>query len=232
LATTFKELYKRVLLRLEVEDGKALLASKEAINNAQKIISRVQDFDELMVLDTTHAATVASTKTYHLVTNFGLTLPKDIYYIKYMDSGNSRKLTYVPPRQVAESLPYEEILGVQIPNWYTRRGNYIDIIPVPSEAKSLYIYYSQWPAVLDADTDLTVFSDIDDTIIALATEIADSILKGQPGTNWTNRATMLLRGTVGEDMHRPDQTYIAQPFNSSRPILGEYWKQPFVKNNP
>lgn len=234
MATTYKELYQKVLLRLESTDGKALLASKESINDAQKVIARVQDFDELKVLDTSNALTVASTKTYHLTDDWGLTRPKDLYYLKYMDEGSSRKLTYVPPRTVAESLPYEEILGEEKPKWYARRGNNIDLIPIPSEAKSIYIYYSQWPTILDSDTDETDYVDIDDVIIALGTEMADAILQGVTGTNWSGRAGALLKGSVMEDAYRPDQDYYAQPFRASRESapLGEYWKMPFVKKAP
>lgn len=233
MTTTYKELYSRVLLRLDTQDGRALLASKEAVNSAHRAIARVQDFEELVVLDTTSADTVASTKTYHLVDDLGLTNPKDIYYIKYMDEGSSRKLTYKTPRWVAENWPYEEIFGEQKPQYYTRRGKYIDIIPVPDEAKDLYIYYSQWPTTLSADTDQTSYEDIDDIIIDLAAEIAADILRSSHGQQYEVLAKQMLGISIREERHNPDADPVASPFNpQGDTVVGEYWKQPFVRRTP
>ena len=231
--TTYQELYQRVLLRLGnlASDGRALLAAKEAVNTAHKAIARVQDFDELLVLDTTNAATVASTKTYHLEDDWGLTRPKDLLTVRYMDGNNSRKLTRLTARELDEKIPYVEGLGEQKPRWYIRRGNSVELIPVPDEAKDVYVYYSQWPKVLTEDSDTTSYSDLDDVIIALGTEIALAVLEGTHA-DWDARARAYLASAVKDNRSRPDRTWVARPFEVAPGVTGEPWKDPFVKSYP
>jgi len=232
VSVTFEELYKRVLLRLEKADGKALLAAKEGINSAQKVIVRVQDFDELVVTDTTNALTEASTATYALVDDWGLTRPKDILSLRYMDEGESIKLVYVPPRSMDEVLPYTLTLGERKPYWYTQRGTSVELIPVPDEEKSVYVMYTQWPTPMTDDSaEMDLPDDVDDVMVALGTDIAQSILVNEV-KDWVARARALLSGSAREEGSRPDRMLIAQPFRVGSKAYGEYWKQPFVKHNP
>ena len=232
MTTTYKELYGKVLFRLNRgEDGRALIAAKEAVNDAHKAIARVQDFDELKVLDTTNAATVASTKTYHLVDDWGLTRPKDLFTLRYMDDSSSRKLVYLTARELDNKIPYVEGIGEQRPKYYTRRGLSVELIPVPEEAKSIYVYYSQWPLPLSDDTDQTSYEMLDDVIIALATDMALAALEGTY-TDWTTRAREYLSSSVGETRSRPDHEWVAAPFSTERVFTGEPWKDPFVKEYP
>lgn len=230
--SNYKELVSKVLLRLENPvDGRTHLAVKEAINDAMKHLARAKDWDELMILDTTNAETAASTKFYHLVDDWSLTRPKDIYTLRYMDENSSRKLIYVPARRLDEVIPYTESLGTGKPNWYTRRGDEIELIRVPDADKSVYVFYSQWPEVLSDDTDEPVYSDLDDVIVALATDITGGILENAI-SDWTAKARELLGISIREDLTRPDRTLIARPFRPQQPVLGEYWKNPFVMKDP
>ena len=234
MSTTYKTLYQKVLLRLNSEDGRALLAAKEGVNDAQKVIVRIEDFDELKVLDTSGTpVTVASTKTYHLVDDWSLTRPKDIISLRYMDGTSSRKLEYIAPRRLDKFLPYPEQSGDQRPVGYTRRGLNLELIPVPEEAKSIYVYYTQWPLVLTADADeMQLPDDVEDVVVGLATEIANAIVEGVTETNWTPRARAMLAGAVTEEAYKPDHEYIARPFNPRAEPIGEYWKDPFIKRSP
>lgn len=237
--TTYKTLYGNVLFRLNTkEDGRALFAAKQAVNDAHKYIARVMDFEELKTLDTSGAATVASTKTYHLIDDWGLTRPKDLYTLRYMDTGSSRKLEYISPRELDEKIPYVESIGETKPKWYTRRGNNIDLIPIPSEAKSVYVYYSQWPLVLSSDSDTTSYENIDDVIVSLAADIAFTMLRKEEKKeygekvfeNWPQRAREYLGLATREHNYTPDKTYIAQPFGTARTgFSGEPWKDPFIR---
>jgi len=233
MTTTFKELRRQTLGKLEHSDGKAMLAVDQGINEAQKNIARVQDFDELIVLDTTHALTVASQKLYHLVTDLKLVRPKDIYSIRYMAEAESRKLTYVPPRKLDEEIPYTEIFSTGKPKWYTRRGKYIELFRIPDAVAPLYVLHSQWPAVLSADDDETPYENLDDVITTLGADIARSIIEEGVVSNWYQRAKELLGISLMEDVTRPDTTYVAQPFRA-RPVklLGDYWLNPWVKKQP
>lgn len=234
MGTTFKELYQRVLLRLDRgADGRALLAAKEGLNSAQKVLARVRNWDELMVLDTSNAKTVTDQKTYSMTSDWGLTRPKDILSIRLIDNSNSRKLVWVGPREVDKVIPYPEDYGTSIPQWYTQRGNDVELLPIPNDAYDLYVFYAQWPVDLSDDSDEIVFSDLDDVLIALGTEMADAILDRVVGVNWTSRAQALLAGAFKEDVSRPDQFRVARPFEPT-PIVpyGEYWRRPFVRRNP
>lgn len=226
--TSFGELKRRTLLGMSRTDGETLLAVEEAINTAHKVIASVKDYDCLMVLDTTNAVTVASQKLYHLETDLLLVRPKDIYSIRLMDDEESRKLTYVPFRELDERIPYTEQSGEGKPKWYTRRGEYIELYLIPDAAYDLYVMHSQWPAVLVDDTDLTPYPNIDHVIVSLAINIANEIQIGQI-TEWETIASRLLGLSSGEHATRPDEMLVAQPFTTKAPMPGEYWNNPWIK---
>jgi len=229
MSTTFKELKRQVMLRMQNADGRTQLAVEQAVNDAIRVIVTVHDFDDLMVTDTSNAVTVANQANYHVENDFLLTRPKDIYSIRYMDEDNSRKLTYVPSRDVDVVLPYTDILGTDRPSFYTRRGMYIELIPIPNANANLYIQHSQWPATLSNETDECPLVNIDPAIVALATDIAFSILDGHSG-DWFQRAKQLLGIVVSDDDAKPDVWKVAKPFSAEqRSIEGEYWNNPFIR---
>jgi len=232
MATTYEEFFRKVLLRVDTDDGRALLAAKESVNDAQKDIARVWDVDELIVLDTTSADTVDGTKRYHLEDDLSLTRPKDIFGIKLEDESSSRRLIYKTPKWVDEHIPYPEGTSEGKSTIYTRRGNYIELIPIPDAAYDLHIHHSQWPTALSADDDETDYVDLDDVIISLATDRVIAILEQETGIDWNARARYYLAGAVREDRDRPDEMLIAQPFRSRPRVTSDYWKDPFEKHNP
>ena len=234
MATTYEELWRRVLTRLDKRDGTARIASQEAVNDAHKAVARVKDFDDLMVLDQTNAATVADTASYHLTTDWGLTRPKDIHTLRLMDTGNSRKLTYIPPSKVDDVLPYVEILGSLRSKYYTRRGMDIELIPIPESAYPIYVYYSQWPLPLVADDDESSYANanIDDVLIELSTDMTEAYIEGSKGHDWDTLALRLLSGALHEERTRPDEKLVAQPFSTHTYPHGEYWKMPFIRRDP
>lgn len=233
MSTTYKQLYQKVLLRVPRLDGRALLAAKESVNDAQRVIARIHDFDELKVLDTTSADTVDGQKAYHITTDLLLTRPKDIYSIIIEDTTNSRKLIYKDPREMDLDEPYPEGTTEQRPTHYTRRGQYIYLNPIPDAAYDMHIFYAQWPLVLSADTDAMSFDDERvDFIVALAAEMTMAILDGKPSSDWTKRAKEMLFGAVTENKVNPDAQYVAKPFDPcgmGTLYQGEYWTNPFIK---
>lgn len=232
MGTTFKELYQRVFLRLDKVDGKALLAAKEAINDAQYAMCRVSEFDDLKSLKT-DCMTVAGQMDYNLGSDWALTRPKDIYTLRYMDQSSSRKLTYISPSELDDKLPYPDQLGSQAPKWYTRRGDDISLIPIPNEANPVYVYYSKWPyRMLYDESECDFNSGLDDVIIGLGTEIAKAILEGSSRTDWGDIARGLLFGSSVDNSYRPDNIIIHRPFQPGAQTFGEYWKDPFIKKKP
>jgi hypothetical protein len=231
MATTFGEIKRRVHLGMPGNDGETLLVIEEAVNIAHHVIAAVMDFDDLIVLDTTNAVTVASQKLYHIENDFNLVRPKDIYSIRYMDESNSRKLIYVPVRELDTVVPYTEQVGEGKPSWYTRRGKYIELYRIPNEAKPLYIQHSQWPARLTDDTDETPFTNIDHVIVGLAINITHEIIQGVVG-DWEAIATKMLRLSMGEENTRPDEVLVAKPFSTVDPQpFGDDHLNPWVKRN-
>lgn len=239
--TTLLELRRQVLIRLGKSDGKTVIAADQGINDAQVAIARVRDFDELMTLDKTNAVTIDGTSLYHITSGWTLVRPKDIYSIRLMDEDNSRKLKYVPPRELDEVIPYTDMVGEGRPNWYTRRGLYVELFRIPDAIYTLYVFHSQWPAALTADTDETPFLNLDDVITTLAADIATAILEeGIITDGWVSRAQQLLGSSLREEIVNPDRPIQAKPFDPSRRdwfdgsvvTSGEYWDNPFVKHQP
>ena len=233
MATTYEEFIRRVMINLQPRvDGTAMLAAREAINDAHYVIACAKDFDDLMVLDKDHADTVDGQKSYHLEDDLKLTRPKDIYSIRLMDEDNSRKLAYIPFRELDDKVPYTEQTGEGRPSWYTQRGNSIELYRIPDDAYDLYIQHSQWPTVLSGDDDETDYTNIDFAIVSLSSEMAIASLEG--GTsNWLQRATSLLGIATNEERARPDRFLIAQPFRATSPgPPGAYWNNPWVKHQP
>lgn len=227
--STFGELKRQVMLRLDRPGGRTTLIVEQAINDTLRLICSIKDFDELMILDTSNAFTVAQQKSYHIVNDLALTRPKDIYTIRYMDTSNSEKLEYVPLRELDQRVPYTEMSGYGSPSYYTRRGMYIELYRIPDEVKPLYIQYSQWPEQLVYNSDECPFINMDPTIVTLATDMASSMMDGASTTSWAQKAMEMLNITTREDETRPDKTFIARGFEPGLARVGEYWKDPFYK---
>jgi len=230
--TTFSELKRRVFLGFPQTDGEALLAVERGINEALQSIALVKDFDELIVLKTTGCATVASQKTYDWITHWALTRPKKILSIRLMDGTLSRKLTFIPTRELDETLPYAESLSTGRSTHYTLAGSRdIEFIPIPDAAYTLYIRYSQWPAALTAETDETPYTNLDGVTVFLAKDIANAYLSGEY-FDFAQRAALYLKANAMEESRQPDHIRIARPFSTHEVILGEYWRDPFVRRTP
>lgn len=232
--TTLAELRRRVLLGMPFEQkGELLLSVDQAVNDALRAIATVRDFDDLIVTDTTHAATVDGQKTYHWVTHWGLTRPKKIYSIRCMDTTSSRKLEYVSANELDKVLPYAEQLSEGLPTHYTDAGSgNFELLRIPDAAYSLYIRYSQWPNTLANETDETPYSNLDMQTIFLAKDITNAYLHGEY-IDFTQRASFYLSGGISEDKRQPDRKLVAQPFSATvdESGSGETWNDPFVRRN-
>ena len=110
MATTFSELKRRVQLGFPKLDGEADLIIEQALNDTVQAIASVQDWDNMLVWEKTLPKTADGTQRYHLVTNLLLTRPKSLYSIILHDDSSSIKLTYVPPRELDDRVPYPCLL--------------------------------------------------------------------------------------------------------------------------
>lgn len=233
MSTTYEELWRKILLRLEnSNDGRAVLASQQAVNDAQKIIARVHDFDEFIITDITSAATTDGKKTYHWVDDWNLTRPKDIISIRLIDGSLSRKLIWISTRNLDKLMPYPENNTETRPTHYTQRGNNFELIDIPDDEYDLYITYSQWPALMTATSDETPFADLDDVIIGLGSKIAQAILTDET-RSWEGLALEMLSGAYKEEISKPDQVNIAQGFDPYGSLIAnEWWKNPLARRDP
>ena len=232
MGTSFAALRKRVLLGFPRIDGEAIVAVDQAINDALQAIATVRDFDELIITDTTHAATVDGQKSYDWVTDWGLTRPKKIYTIRLMDEEMSRKLIWVPPSEVDALLPYAQRLSEGYSTHYTSAGEgNFELIRIPDAAYPLYIRYSQWPATLTAETEETPYANLDKETVFLAKDIANAYLSGDY-FDFTQRAVTYLSGGIDEDKRQPDRLRCAQPFTTTESRQpGTPWLDPFVRRS-
>ena len=230
--TTFQELKRKVFLGFPRTDGEALIAVESAINDALRAIASVKDFDELIITDITNALTVDGQKTYNWIDDWALTRPKKIYSIRLMSTTLSRKLTYIPPSNLDRILPYAETLSEAKTTHYTPAGEgSFELLPIPDAAYNLYIRYSQWPSTLIEETDQTPYANLDSATIFLAKDIANAYLSGEY-LDFSTRAAGYLSMGVKEEDRQPDHRRIAQPFSTQEVVVGEYWKNPFVRRDP
>jgi len=233
VATAFSEFQRRVFIGFPRTDGEAYIAVKQAINDAIMALVSTGEVDSLLTTDTSTAATVDGQKSYHITTGLSLTRPRDIFSIILHDDSNSRKLVWVAPRELDLKIPYPERFGEGRPKWYTRFGNYIELIRIPDAAYTLYIRYSQWPAALTTDASESPFgAEWDHIITFLAKDIANAYLSGQY-LNFTDRAIAYLKLGLAEAITKPDEGMTARPFDpcSEYTSIGETWKDPFFKRS-
>jgi hypothetical protein len=212
VATTFKELKRRVFIGFPRVDGEAVLAVGQAINDSIKIISSLEEIGAQLVTDTTSADTVASQKTYHVNTDFNLTRPQDIHGIRLIDGSSSVDLIWVPHKEVDRKIPYPEINSTGRSKWYTTFGDYIEMFPIPDTAYNLTIRYSQWPNVLSSDTDESPFgTEWDHVLVFMSKDIANAYLNGDYNSA-ESRAYQFLN-VARKATKNPNNTFFARPFN-------------------
>lgn len=211
MATTFRELKRRVFIGFPRTDGEAVLAVEQSINDVIKLISSLEDISSQLLIDTTSAATVISQKTYHISDDFVLIRCKDIHSMRLIDSSNSIKLQYVPHSDIDRIRPYPESDTTGRPIWYTTFGDYIELFPIPDAVYNITIRYSQWPDVLDSETDQSPYSyEWDHVIVFLAKDLANAYLNGSYYSA-ADRAYQFL-STARRSSKNPDSLLFANPF--------------------
>lgn len=230
MGTTLSELRRKVLMGFTQIGGEDILMAEEAINSACHAIAEVHNFSELVVYDTTNAVTVDGQKRYHLVTDWGLTRPKDIISLVLHDDFNSRKLDHISVQTLDKNIPYPEGYAEGKSEIYTKQGDYVELVRIPDAAYPVYVRYYQWPLVLTTDTSECSYTTIDSTIIALARDIFIA-LKSKMPLDYIAKARGYVQLAVHNDNSSPDDLPVARGFNTNQKIkyTGEYWNNPLVK---
>ena len=232
MGTQYSELQRRVFIGFPRTDGEAILAIKQAINDAVQAIAGLSEASSLLKVDVTNAKTAVSTKSYNRVTDWLLTRPKDIYSIRLIDAGNSRKLTYTPQSDIDLIIPYPEQNSTGIPKWYTPFGDNTELLPIPDAIYNLTVRYSQWPAPLISETDESPYgAEWDSAIVFISKDIANAYLNGEY-VSASQKASEFIQLNKKAANNNPDQRLIAKPFNPSENHLGSenYWENPFRRS--
>jgi len=207
-------------------DGEAVLAVEQGINDAVQIFAQMESFDEMLTVDTTSADTVDGTKSYHLITAWGLTRPKNILTLRIEDTSLSTKLTYMPMAEFDKKFPYPETYSEDRPTIYTRRGMSVELFRIPDAAYDVHVVYNQFPAELTADTDECVLLNFDAQITFLAKDIANAYLSGNY-SDFQTRAREILRAGISGRRDRPDHILVAKPFIADKTSYpSDYWADP------
>ena len=191
-------------------------------------VGRRHFWQDLKSTDTSNA-TVASTKEYDIVTDWGFTNLRHIHAIDLIDGTNSRKLVYVPTRRLDERRPYPEAYS-DYKSWgYTRWGSKIELIDVPDDAYTLKIRYSDWITQFTDDADTCDIDNIDDLLLAATVawgyasiEDEDSALK------WAKIAEMSFQDAIAVEKAEPDYEPVMVGHIMGDAYNVQYWASPFV----
>ena len=186
--------------------------------------------------------------TYHIINDFGLIRPKQIYSIKFRDlddESSSRKLVYTSKNKFDVEHPHPEDDSRRHPEVYTRFGNLVQIYPVIDDhtfldrsanvdPPCLSIQYSKWPAILTDVGDETEYLYIDDLIEQLATGLYwMAIEELENAMIWLKLAEVSAKAVMGDENMGPDRLWSGTGFSSlAKTVKGDYWANPFIRKSP
>jgi hypothetical protein len=193
------------------------------INFAQDMMARQYDFEELEIA-------LTDAFTHALATWVPTIRPKSIHSLRLIDGSNSRKLQFIPHRLWDEILPDVASYSEGRCTHYTLFNATIEVYPIPDSAYVRKTRYSGYPTtLLDASPALTSdFIKKDDIIICLATSWAFRRLGNIEKMNfWANQGWTQLREDILTESRRPDEDIL--PTQEIQGIMGEGWKDPFIK---
>jgi hypothetical protein len=199
------------------------------LNAALQRMSRLYDFREMF--KTYSSATVASTETYSMPTNW-----KVVMSVRIIDGTNSIKLQKETVRRVDEVRPYPAADSTGRPNTYMVRGNYFDLNPIPDAVYTMYMRTIQWPTVITDSATLIDYEPNKDDVV-LAFTLCEAFKFFQMETDslaWEAIAMKKLREIVRVETNNPDWEPKGVGFNSASDgiVLGEYYNNPLVLRSP
>ena len=200
-----------------------------AINLAQVRAARLWDFDELR-------RTYKATNFYNNNSDDRfLAFPANIRKVHSLvleDGANSRKLTYVPPRQWDKFLSSVETSRRGRPTHYTKWQDQIEFYPIPDKQYTWRLRCTVWPADLSADTDKSDLDEKDDLIIALAASwIYLTLGDNDRAAYWYRVARSLFQEGMSEEGAQVDlEIKAGDPVGAV--TAAQYWSDPFVRSAP
>jgi hypothetical protein len=109
-----------------------------------------------------------------------------------------------------------------------------DTAPVRLDGYSMLVRYSKLPTVITSTATLIDYApDKDELLIAGMTSRAHLYLQQyEDAAAWANVFKGLLKDAIEGDMYPIDWEPKGEGFGYRRIISGDYWNQPFIRNNP
>ena len=186
-------------------------------------ICRAYDFRE-MNRNTTFS-TVASTKEYELHDRC-----KDILSVVLVNDTISRKLKYIPPRALDESVPYPEAWATGVPTYYSKYFDNIELWKIPDAAYTVNVRQSLYPGTTISDDDECVYVRKDDMVSAMMTAYAyQMLMENDEYRSWMSDAMQMLKEYKREEENQPDYAPVAKPYSAEPTYAGQGWDNPFIK---
>src|SRR5258708_25655380 len=202
-----------------------------ALNLAQSRLARIHDFYEMEVISEGLLQNTGSD------TDRFLTLPllREMYSAVLIDGANSRKLTHVAHRRIETYIPKPEYWARDWPVQYAVWGFNMEVYPLPRANFKLRVRWTQWPAPLVNDIDISRFLNKDDVLIELGQSyLYRSLGKEDDAAKHEKFAMTLLE--EGEETDRTHPDLDIRPGLSSSQIVTNSpatpWPNPFSKGTP
>ena len=198
------------------------------VNLMQSRLSRFYDFTEMQLV----TPTVPYTQTGNPSQDKYMNVPantKTIHVLKCLDGANSRKLIEKPWRMFNRTFPLPEILARAWPDFYTRFGNQLVLMPIPLIAFQFEMYSVIWPTPLVNPTDISGFDNKDDILVVSSLGyLYRSLGRPDKADTYEQQAAQLALEAKMRDNTRPDMDASPEGFPAGGPIT-EYWINPFVE---
>ena len=191
---------------------------------AQDMICRQFEFPELEEKTTD---TISQGDTTYTLTS----RPRSIRSVRLIDGTLSRKLEYINIGDWDKLLPKPDEWTEERPTHYTYWQNKLEFWRIPDNTYTIFIRWSKWPTALSDDSDTSDYENKDDVIVALATAWAfKSIGDKDRMYFWANAAWDQLESAILAESQQPDREIV--PIPELKTVLGDYWRDPFVRRAP
>lgn len=219
MSLTLTELRARVRTNTGVVDTLTDAALTAMLNDTQRSMARRHNWRDLNMLS--EATLTVGTYRYAFPSDM-----KESLGIRLIDGVNS----YLLIEQTADWLdrhdPNPPASSTGTPSFYCVDGRYYEIYPRPDQAYTIYIRYTRWPTALSVDTDVCLITDVDEALIAGASQRAfESRQEYDDAAFWERRFEKLVREAVIQDSARP----VWRPSAVSEGTLPPgYWLRPDV----
>lgn len=203
------------------------------LNLAQERIARYYDFPELRAQITTFA-TVDGTKTYDLTSDIA-TNCKTILAVK-KQTGTADRTVHVRYDWFDMWVPYPEGDSEGEPMWWWMADRTtIGFYPIPDDAYTLTIRYTNWSSDLVAETDTTTFLHMDDVIVAAAmVEFYNSIQEYRDSREWEATFDKRIKEAGSDANFQPGEVIVLGQFRpaAARPNMGlGPWEDPWYRKD-